>query len=274
MSGRSKEEMAAFYAETYDASVGDWPGEIEFYREMSSGVQDHDGAVLEIACGTGRVALRLAEGGTDVVGLDCSPQMLAVARRKSAGAPHVRWVQADMCAFDLGETFNLVIVPGHAFQNLNTPQDQVACLACIRRHLRPGGTLIVHLDHQNIAWLGGPVGDKGGRFEPAERFLHPRTGQQVRTSRAWSYQPASQTAICQTTWEVLGLDGQVVDTYRRDPIRLHCAFRLEIEHLLARVGLAVEAVYGDFYRRPLKDGSSEMIWVAKRPQTDERMKPG
>lgn len=153
MSQSSDERNAKFYAQTYDASVPDWPGEIDFYQEMAVEAKRSGGAVLEIACGTGRVAIRLAREGVNVVGLDLSPQMLAVAREKSVRLENMRWVQGDMRSFEMGETFGLAIIPGHAFQNLNTPHDQVACLECIGRHLRPGGFLVVHLDHQDLSWL-------------------------------------------------------------------------------------------------------------------------
>ena len=122
------EQVAEFYARTYDVSVPDWPGEIDFYQEMAAEVKREGGTVLEIACGTGRVAIRLAQGGVKVVGLDRSPQMLEVARQKSAGLDHVRWAEGDMRSFELDEAFELVIIPGHSFQNLNTAQDQAACL--------------------------------------------------------------------------------------------------------------------------------------------------
>jgi ubiquinone/menaquinone biosynthesis C-methylase UbiE len=153
MSQLSDERIAEFYAQTYDESVPDWPGELDFYQEMAAEVKRQGGTVLEIACGTGRVAIRLAQNGVKVVGLDLSPQMLAVARQKSVGLENMRWVQGDMRSFQLGEAFELVIIPGHAFQNLNTAQDQVACLEGIKRHLRPGGVLVVHLDHQDLSWL-------------------------------------------------------------------------------------------------------------------------
>jgi ubiquinone/menaquinone biosynthesis C-methylase UbiE len=258
------ERVAEFYARTYDVSVPDWPGEIDFYREMAAEVQRKGGTVLEIACGTGRVTIRLAQGGVKVVGLDRSPQMLEVAREKSAGLSTARWIEADMRSFELDEAFELVIIPGHAFQNLNTAQDQVACLECIKRHLSPGGRLVVHLDHQDVSWLGDLLGKRRGVFEAAEQFRDPQSGRQIRTARAWSYESASQTAICQTAWEEVDADGRVVNRWQTEPIRLHCVFRFEMEHLLARVGLAIEAVYGDFYRRPLLDKSSEMIWVARR----------
>jgi SAM-dependent methyltransferase len=269
MSPSSNPRVAEFYAQTYDESVPDWPGEIDFYRDLASEVKRNGEGLLEIACGTGRVAIRLAQDGTNVMGLDLSQHMLEVAREKSKGINNIRWVLSDMCAFELGETFGLVIIPGHAFQNLNTAQEQVACLQCIYRHLKPGGSLVVHLDHQNVenfGWLGGLVGEKGGVFEPAEQFQHGRTGRQIRTFRAWAYEPATQTAICTTAWEAVAVDGQVVDRWITEPIRLHCVFRFEMEHLLARVGFSMNAVYGDFFRHPLDDKSSNMIWVASKPE--------
>ncbi len=264
--GQSASEPNAdeFYARTYDDSVPDWPGEIDFYQEMAAEVKRNGRTVLEIACGTGRVAIRLAQKGVNVLGLDRSPKMLDVARQKSVGLENICWVQGDMRSFELGEAFGLVIIPGHAFQNLNTAWDQAACLECIKRHLSPGGLLVVHLDHQDVSWLGDLLGGKGGVFEPAEQFRHPESGRPIRTSRAWHYEPASQTAICQTAWEEVDADGQVLNRWQTEPIRLHCVFRFEMEHLLARVGFAIEAVYGDFFRHPLEDKSSEMIWVAQR----------
>lgn len=266
MSEWSDERIAEFYAQTYDDSVPDWPGEIDFYQEMAAKVMRRGGTVLEIACGTGRVALRLAHHGVKVVGLDLSPKMLEVARRKSIGLENIRWIQGDMRSFELGETFDLVIIPGHAFQNLNTSQDQAACLECIKQHLCPGGSLVIHLDHQDLSWLGDLLREKGGRFEAAEQFQHPESGRPVRTFRAWTYEPASQTAICQTIWEEIGAADQVINRWQTQPIRLHCVFWFEMEHLLARVGLAVEAVYGDFFRHRLEDKSSEMIWIAQNGQ--------
>lgn len=267
MSPSSDEQGAEFYAQTYDESVPNWPGEIDFYRGVASEVKQKGETLLELACGTGRVALRLAQDGVNTVGLDLSSNMLEVAREKGKGVSNIRWVQADMCAFELGETFGLVVIPGHAFQNLNTVHEQVGCLQCIYRHLLPGRRLVVHLDHQDFSWLGELVGEKAGVFEPAEQFQQARTGRQIRAFRAWTYEPATQTAVCTTAWEAVAPDGQIVDRWQTEPIRLHCVFRFEMEHLLGRVGFRVEAVYGDFFRQPLNDKSANMIWVACRPET-------
>jgi SAM-dependent methyltransferase len=260
----SSERAREFYAETYDAVVPNWPGEIDFYRALSAKVGSKKQAVLEIACGTGRVALRLAEDGFDVVGLDLSSAMLAIAREKSVGVSNVRWVQGDMRSFELGETFGLAIIPGHSFQNVLTAEDQVATLKSTKQHLVPGGTLVVHLDHLSVSWLGELTGDRGGVFEPVGSFSHPKTGQEIRTTQAWSYEPATQTAISQKVWEAIDTNGEIADRWESGPLRFHCVFRFEMEHLLERTGFVIKSLYGDFFRRELRDDSTEMIWVATK----------
>jgi hypothetical protein len=170
-----------------------------------------------------------------------------------------------MRSFDLGATFGLAIIPGHSFQNMLTPDDQLACLACIRRHLTPGGVLVVHLDHQDIAWLGGLCTGQKDAVTSVQEVIHPRTGRRVRTVKAWSYERSTQTALLTTVWEEIDADGTVVDRWQRGPVPLHCIYRFEMEHLLARVGFAVTALYGDFGRGALTDESSEMVWVARNP---------
>ena len=141
------QSAADLYAELYDASGVGWPGEMDFYRALAAAATARGEGVLEVACGTGRVALRLAQDGARVVGFDRSPAMVRIVSDKGRGVPNARWVEADMRSFALGEAFGLILIPGHAFQSMLTPEDQLACLGCVRRHLAPGGTLVVHLDH-------------------------------------------------------------------------------------------------------------------------------
>lgn len=259
-------EEIGFYAETYDAAVPDWPGEIGFYLDAAQWATARGEGVLELACGTGRVALRLAQAGAEVVGLDLSGDMLAVAGSKSMGVKNVQWVEADMRTFALDRTFGLILVPGHAFHNLLTPTDQADCLSCAWKHLSPGGMLVLHLDHQDVGWLGDLVRARGGVFEEEETFVRPKTGNTVRAFRAWTYERSTQTATCRTRWEETDSDGETVEARETEPIRLHCLFRFEVEHLLVRTGFEIRATYGDFLARPLDDESSEMIWVARRPE--------
>ena len=76
-----------------------------------------------------------------------------------------------MRSFDLGQTFGPVLISSHSFQNIVTAADQVGCLESIRRHLAPGGILIVHLDYPDVEWLGSLRRGKGGVFETAPFLL-------------------------------------------------------------------------------------------------------
>lgn len=256
------------YAETYDVWMSDWSGEIDFYRELvTKEVKSKEGSVLDVACGTGRIGLRLAKEGTFVVGLDRSPEMLVIARQKSVNVDCISWVEADMRSFKLDKIFDLVMIPSHSFQNLNNADDQVSCIECTWCHLKPGGLLLVHLDHMNteyVKWLSEISGDEKGVFEDDEPFNHPQTGLLIKTSSAWSYEPASQTATKQTTWKEIGVDGMEARQWE-STAPLHVVCRFEIEHLLKRVGYEVEHVYGDFNRQELQDDSPHMIWLARKP---------
>jgi len=263
MTQASDERAALFYAETYDDSMSDWPGEIDFYRETAAQARQVGGPILELGCGTGRVAIRIARDGGSVVGLDLSPHMLEVARRKGIGMDNVRWVEGNMRSFELGEPFALVLIPGHAFQHLNTVDDQLGCLTCARRHLMPAAHLVVHVDHQDMTWLAGLLAQKTVEFEPRGHFTRSLNGREIRSYRAWSYEPSTQTAFSQARWEEVDAEGRVVDTWQTPRVALHCVFRFEMEHLLARAGFEVQALYGDFYRHPLADDSTGMIWVAR-----------
>jgi SAM-dependent methyltransferase len=254
------------YAQLYDEIVHDWPSEIDFYRQLIAETKSEN--VLEVACGTGRVLLKLARNGLQLTGIDLDPTLLEVARSKANGRPGVTLLQGDMRSFELDESFHLVTVPAHSFQFMLTPDDQINCLECIRRHLVPNGVLVVHLDHQKIDWLGNLTRDLDGVFEVQTEIAHPETGNTVRVSKAWSYDPSTQTASAITRWEQLDSNGKVIDQRESESTSLHCVFRFEMEHLLARAGFLVENVYGDFSRQKLNNNSPEMIWIARKLPSD------
>ena len=251
------------YVALYDLSVGDWDGEMDFYHAWARQAHAQGQAVLEIACGTGRVAIRLAQAGVVVTGLDHSAAMLDIARAKSTEMSNLRWVQADMRDFELEALFGLAIIPGHAFQNINTAEDQAACLISIRRHLTDNGVLIVHLDRPAEDWLGDIGQHPFETIDYGEKLVHPVTGQICRSAYSWGYERATQTAIYRNTWEILDANDVVIERHDEPPRRLQCVFRNEMEHAARRAGFVVEALYGDFHRSPLQDDSESMIWVLR-----------
>src|SRR5258707_6917370 len=137
----------SFIADYYDASpvVAGRTQDIAFYR---SATREFGDPVLELGCGTDRVAMQLAEDGYRVTGLDRSERMLERAAQKRAAfvreaRERVHFVQGDMTGFNVGEKFRLIIIPFRPFQHLAETHQQVNCLLCARKHLARRGRLIV-----------------------------------------------------------------------------------------------------------------------------------
>jgi len=256
-------EAWEFYAQTYDTTMRDWPGEMDFYRRHAATVHARHEGVLELACGTGRVSINLAREGVRVVGLDISEPMLDIARAKARSMANATWVVGDMRDFNLDEQFGLIMIPGHAFQNLVETQDQMACLEASRKHLAPGGRLVIHVDHAELDWLGALHKTGESDLEDTGEFVHPTTGHTIRVKESWSYELSTQTAIHRTVWEELATDGAVAKRWDTGYVRIHVAFRCEMEHALHRAGLGCFSVLGGFDGCPLTDDSTMMIWIAQ-----------
>ena len=132
------EDVARRYAERFAAAAAsgkDVHGEAHFVHALLPGPS----RVLDAGCGTGRVAIRLAELGHDVVGVDLDQRMLDEAR---AAAPALNWVLADLADLDLaGPGFDLVVMAGNVMP-LVAAGSEPAVLAALARHLRPEGLLV------------------------------------------------------------------------------------------------------------------------------------
>jgi SAM-dependent methyltransferase len=109
------------------------------------------GPCLELACGTGRVSLRLAAAGVDVVGLDLDPSMVTFAASQQ-GRPRqglqqdgARFLAGDMRRFSLQQRFGAVVIPYNSLQLLSDLNDQRACLALAAAHLAEGGVVALEV---------------------------------------------------------------------------------------------------------------------------------
>jgi SAM-dependent methyltransferase len=119
----------------HDLECGGYAADLPLWRELARSVT---GDVLEVGCGSGRVALDLAFRGHAVTGLDLDADLLEALRTRAGELP-VTAVQADARAFDLGRSFGLVVVPMQTIQLMGGTDGRAALLHCALRHLVPGG---------------------------------------------------------------------------------------------------------------------------------------
>lgn len=248
---------------TEAGTVGPVRGDVEFYRALAD---EHGGPVIELACGTGRVAIPLAEAGHEIVGVDRSAPMLAIAeeKRRSAAADvaeRFQFVEGDMRDLDLGRTFRLAIIAFRSFAHLLTVEDQRRCLATVHRHLEPGGILALNVfDPRLDLCLPGEAGDYPMARGTATLPDTGTTVEVVATTRA--NDPVRQLMV--ETWQFTerGPDGSVL-RQELEELTLRWMYRYELHHLLELSGFELVAEYSDFAKSP-PVYAGELVVVARR----------
>jgi SAM-dependent methyltransferase len=246
-----------------DSDVG-----IAFYAALA---HESGGPVLEIACGTGRVAIPIARQGFAVTGLDVVPGMLARARAKSAGLP-TRWLEGDARDFDLGETFRLIFLTGNAFQAFLTRADQEALLGRVRAHLHDDGLFAFETRNprQRIAAAAEAQGTpQAGLFaylesRETEQLWQTYTdarGRTVRLSKTQIWDPGAQL-LHWTTFRRWHEDGVLQTKVTRIAVRFTSA--QELARLLHDNGLEIVRQYGGWNLEPLSAASRSIIVVCRK----------
>jgi SAM-dependent methyltransferase len=126
----------------HDVECGGYEADLGLWRELAA-----DGRLVEIGCGTGRVALDLASRGHDVTALDCDAALVAALRERARSRGlSVDAAVADARSFRLPRRdFALFIAPMQVVQLMGGPDGRGAMLDCARAHLRAGGLLAAAL---------------------------------------------------------------------------------------------------------------------------------
>jgi len=222
------------FADRYDEWSAEMTEDVPFYVELA---RETKGPLVELAVGSGRVAIPVAEAtGRPVLGIDTSPAMLAQARERAAAAGvELELREGDMGDLELDEPAGLVYCPFRGLLHVPTWADRRRVFERVAASLRPGGRFAWNafaFDHGIAARLDGEHQD-----EPVPHSLRYAVG---------------DNRIDIT------LDGGGTSS-------LWWATRNEWLGLIDVAGLQVEALYGDFDRRPFDDESREYVWVTRRP---------
>ncbi len=146
--GRSAAEIAT-EAAWHDVECGGYTADFPLWHELAA---ERGGPVLDVGCGTGRVALDLAAKGRVVVGVDADPALVAALNRRSRAAGLSAWgFAADARSFQLADgsaargPFPLAVVPMQVAQLLGGSAGRTAMLGAVASHLAPGGLLALAL---------------------------------------------------------------------------------------------------------------------------------
>lgn len=257
------ESAAAALARLYDLDLAQGPGDLDLYLALAART---GGPILELAVGSGRLAVPLAASGYDVTGVDLDPAMLARGRAAAdaagpAVARRVRLVEGDARTVRLADAgaYRLASIPLNSIFLMGTRADQAVAVATLAAHLAPGGVAVLD------AWL--PDADDLARYDG--RLIlewvrdEPGTGRVVTKMGSAVFDAATGVVSLTTIFEAAGVGESPVRWIRGDRLRLVNAD--ELVAFVEAAGLAVETVAGDYDLEPLGAGAERVVIVARKP---------
>lgn len=254
----SYDTLAAYY----DAEWRDLTQDIPFLLEEA---RKAGGAVLELACGTGRVALPLARDGFEVWGIDNSTEMLKLFEDKLAKSDNdikqrIHISNQDMRDFRFEQRFKLIIIPFNSFLLLTDRKDFDICLRNCLHHLDDDGRFIVDIFSPNFELCA----IKEPKMQLLQHFYVPELQKVV---VQWEYAKrdmAKQIIDVDFLYEEYDRDGNVSKSTRS--LKTSLIFRYEMEYLLEKNGFEILNIYGDYDRSPFTAESLQIIFVCCKKQ--------
>lgn len=241
------------------------PKQLALYRALAG---EAGQSILELACGTGIIAIDLALAGHRVIGLDISPEMLQVTRQKLAGQDElvrsrIRLVEGDMKDFDLCEQFDGVFLASNSFGYLTTMAEQQSCLAAMHKHLRPAGLVVIEERNHTPEGLTALWQNRlAVRAQTAK--VNPGTGRYTTFNWVTTHLDfVGQTVHSRSFIDEVQADGTVRRYIRGDGTsRQHYFNRFELQLLIEQAGFTIRDLCGGHDGQSLGPQSHNMIFVA------------
>ena len=239
--------MSAYdpFAEIYDHWAAEMTEDVPFYVQLA---REAPGPVVELAVGTGRVAIPVArETGCPVLGIDSSVAMLerAQAAADKAGVK-LELREGDMRELELDEPAALIYCPYRALLHLSTWAERRRTFERVAASLLPGGRFAWNafvFNPHTAARIDGTTEPHGTRSDEIWEHVRQAPGDNRVDVTAYVGRPGEGGRSLSLWWVT----------------------RSEWEGLLDVSGLETEALYGWFDRRPFDDESPEFVWVARKP---------
>jgi len=233
-------------AEAYDDSTSSMfdPAVLDPTLDFLAGVAG-DGPALELAIGTGRVAVPLAARGVPVSGIELSEPMVAQLRQKVDEAA-VPVVIGDMATTRVPGEFALVYLVFNTIGNLRLQEEQVACFRNAAAHLRPGGRFVIEVEVPPLRRL--PPGSVAVPFDVSDEHLGFDTFDLV-TQQAVSHHYRSTG------------DG----SYQYGAHHFRYVWPAELDLMAQLAGLELEERYADWACRPFTAESESHVSVWRKP---------
>jgi len=231
--------------------------DVAFYVDLAT---RQGNPVLEVACGTGRVLLPTLEAGIEIHGIDLEDGMLERLRAKAQARDlHPKVFRGDMRDFTLPARYRLATIPFRSFLHMESTEDQIRALRCIREHLEPGGMLALNVFYPSVDFMAANDGVRKLTIQTT----HPDTGLPVEVYDTSRYQRAQQRLSVERLVLVTNPGGAPASMIEYG-FTLRWIYRFEMELLLRAAGFSRFDFHGGFTGDPLTSDREEMVVMARR----------
>ena len=242
----------------YDSRLTNLTDDIPFWIQAA---KEFGGPILELGCGTGRLAIPLCRTGFAVTGTDVSDSMLREARQKSRQAHlEIEWLKADMRDFDLRREFRLIILPANTICHLLRREDLEACLKRVQQHLETGGRFLVDVFNPSLTLLLRDPSQKRphSEYPDPDQETASDDEERVEVKESNVYDSARQINTIKLFYRLPGRRDEITEE-----LQMRIYFPQELDGLLKYNGWVVEAKWGDYDRTPFSSAAKRQLIVCR-----------
>ncbi|MBS3781597.1 MAG: class I SAM-dependent methyltransferase [Candidatus Thermoplasmatota archaeon] len=230
--------------------------DIEFYQKC---IEQYGDPTLELACGTGRLTIQLAEEGVDIIGLDLSESMLKRARKKAVKkGVDIDLIEGDMRDFSLDRTFNTILLPFNSILRLTELEEYESLFSNIHKHLSQEGRFIFEIFNPDLEILIDALEETSDEEAEVIEYDDPYGNGKVRVTEKTDYDPTTHILHMDWYYYING-ELEVVKNWN-----LRILFPKEIDAMLKYNGFELEKKYGSFDRSEFSKDSDTQIIICKK----------
>jgi len=253
-------------AKIYDYEWKDLREDIELIIEVA---EKCGSPILELAVGTGRIAIPLVKKGFEIVGIDNSIEMIKICQEKISKLPEglsskINVIEGDMSNFSLENRFKFIFISFNSFLLLISKKKREDCLKCVYNHLEDDGIFMIDIFSPNFKLCAEEKSDI--RF--LRHFYYPPENKVI---LQWEYAErnmAEQLIDIDFLYEEYDKNGNL-NRYTRH-LNMAIIFRYEMQLLLEKNGFEILEFYGNYDKSKFTNKSSQMIYVCKKLTSSKR----
>ena len=246
----------------YDAEYVHIRADVPYYARVAS---ETKGAILELACGTGRLTIPMVRAGGNIHGIDVALAMIARAKEKRAALPSFQQERlsfdvADMRTLRMDRKFEAIVLAFNTLMHMISDDDLTSVLETVRLHLSPGG--LFHFDlHTPFPELLGR--DPTKRYDPQE-MIDPKSGERYIVTESNEYDARTQINRMYFFYQRVDRNGSPEGSEKRAELLLRVISPRELDRWLHTSGFEVVGDWDDFeWKNPFSGRGGRRVVVAR-----------